>query len=196
MNIEVLTNNTVKITLDNIDMTDYDVKYESLSQKSPDTKRLLIELLALVRLEKNLDLSSERLFIEAFPKDDGGCMLYISPLEKNIKSKNSLSIKKDTYQNSIICEIEGIDNLTSLCMQIRYCMGHLIYDSELYVKNTNYRLVLNSVNAGSFEDRILNIVKEYGVVIGRGKIIHARTTEYFNKITDKDAIEIIIKALA
>ncbi|MCL1903037.1 MAG: adaptor protein MecA [Oscillospiraceae bacterium] len=82
MQIDVLSQNTLKLTLSRLDMFDLDIKYESLSGKNPDTKRLLSHVLRTVRLDKGsgIDFSGERLFVEAFPRPDGGCMLYISCL--------------------------------------------------------------------------------------------------------------------
>ena len=82
MQIDVLSQNTLKLTLSRVDMFDLDIKYESLSGKNPDTKRLLSHVLRTVKLDKSagVDFSGERLFVEAFPRPDGGCMLYISCL--------------------------------------------------------------------------------------------------------------------
>jgi len=94
MQIDVLSQNTLKLTLSRLDMFDLDIKYESLSGKNPDTKRLLSHVLRTVRLDKSagVDFSGERLFVEAFPRPDGGCMLYISCLEEaSHSSANSSS---------------------------------------------------------------------------------------------------------
>jgi hypothetical protein len=71
-------------------MFDLDIKYESLSGKNPDTKRLLSHVLRTVKLDKSagVDFSGERLFVEAFPRPDGGCMLYISCLAEENKGKS------------------------------------------------------------------------------------------------------------
>ena len=94
MKIDVLSGSTVKITLSGGDMRDYDVKYESLSRKSPDTKRLLGEVLKAVSLESDMffDANADRLFVEAFPRSDGGCMLYISSLEEEEKSARPIEV--------------------------------------------------------------------------------------------------------
>ncbi|MCL2036111.1 MAG: adaptor protein MecA [Oscillospiraceae bacterium] len=90
MQIDVLSQNTLKLTLSRLDMFDLDIKYESLSGKNPDTKRLLSQVLRTVKLDKSsgVDFSGERLFVEAFPRPDGGCMLYISSLTEDSKNKS------------------------------------------------------------------------------------------------------------
>jgi negative regulator of genetic competence, sporulation and motility len=85
MQIDILSSNTLKLTLSRLDMFDLDIKYESLSGKNPETKRLLAHVLKSIRLDQlnhktGFDFSSDRIFVEAFPRPDGGCMLYVSSL--------------------------------------------------------------------------------------------------------------------
>jgi hypothetical protein len=71
-------------------MDDLDIKYEHLSGKTPAAKRLLAHVLGRVKTEGGgkIDLSGDRLFVEAFPRTDGGCMLYISSLESSQDADN------------------------------------------------------------------------------------------------------------
>ncbi|MCL2071647.1 MAG: adaptor protein MecA [Oscillospiraceae bacterium] len=91
MQIDVLSQNTLKLTLSRLDMFDLDIKYESLSGKNPDTKRLLSHVLRTVKHDKSagVDFTGERLFVEAFPRPDGGCMLYISCLIEGGENDNA-----------------------------------------------------------------------------------------------------------
>jgi negative regulator of genetic competence, sporulation and motility len=95
MQIDVLSSNTLKLTLSKCDMSDLDIKYESLSPKNPETKRLLAHVLNSIQRESKtgFTFSGERLFVEAFPRADGGCMLYISCLEEETAPKPARSLK-------------------------------------------------------------------------------------------------------
>lgn len=101
MQIDILSQNTLKLTLSKLDMFDLDIKYDSLSGKNPETKRLLAHVLKSIQLDKRVgfDFSGERLFVEAFPRPDGGCMLYISCLENDAASKRSKK-SKSSFQTS------------------------------------------------------------------------------------------------
>jgi negative regulator of genetic competence, sporulation and motility len=100
MQIDVLSQNTLKLTLSRLDMFDLDIKYESLSGKNPDTRRLLSHVLRTVKLDKSatVDFSGERLFVEAFPRPDGGCMLYISCLTED--GKGGINVEKKAMRIS------------------------------------------------------------------------------------------------
>jgi len=93
MQIDVLSQNTLKLTLSETDMRELDIKYESLSPKNPETKRMLATVLRGVRRENKPEFafSGEKLFVEAFPRSDGGCLLYISCLEDERRSKEERS---------------------------------------------------------------------------------------------------------
>ena len=79
-----MSGNTLKLTLNKFDMTDMGIKYETLSKKSEQTRNLLTRVLDAVKLNASVDcnvrfdFTGERLFVEAFPRPDGGCMMYIS----------------------------------------------------------------------------------------------------------------------
>lgn len=195
MNIEVLAGNTVKITLDRNDMTDYDVKYENLSKKSPDTKRLLIELLSAVRLEKNLDLGTGRLFIEAFPRNDGGCMLYISSIggTSSMKTDEEIieSIMEETSYASakpstLVCESDTAEEMGELCRRLLEFVKDSV--SSLYVSQEKvpvFRLIITQTE--SFRPIVMRLISEYGKIVGASDSA-AETEEYFKCVINDKAV--------
>ena len=200
MQIDVLANNTVKITLNRIDMTEYDVSFDSLSQKNPDTKRLLVELLTIIRLEKNLDLTDGRLFIEAFPKNDGGCMLYISCL-KRLSEKSADSAEKakklprqkpeNAYKSQLICEVDGINPLIQLCVHLD--TEKETFKSSIYSLDDKYRIILQ--DTAIISDKIFRITKEYGKIVGISSVLEAKTREHFSPVSVGNAVETIARTL-
>ena len=81
MQIDELAGNTVKITLDPSDMDGYRIKCEDISGDSRTSELALSRLISCLSEDHNLGLCGERLLVEAFPKSDGGCTLYISCLK-------------------------------------------------------------------------------------------------------------------
>ena len=180
MTIEVISSNTVKITLTEVDMLDYDINYERLDRKNPETKRLLIELLEAVREEKNIDLCSEKLYVEAFPQNDGGCLLYISILNDRLKTKPEL-------YSELVCEIEELSSTIALSVRIYKNYSHLIRSSELYFNGEVYRLIVNTFPKA--DNKLTNLLNEFGSVTGKGETLCASTREHFQTILASDAIE-------
>lgn len=180
MTIEVISTNTVKITLTELDMLDYDINYERLDRKNPETKRLLIELLEAVREEKNIDLCSEKLYVEAFPQNDGGCLLYISILNDRLKPKIEL-------YSELVCEIEDLTHLIAVSARIYKGCSHLVRSSELYFNGKKYRLIINTFPKA--DTKISSLLNEYGNQTGKGELLSASTREHFKPILEKEAIE-------
>ncbi|MCR4780711.1 MAG: hypothetical protein K5876_06420 [Ruminiclostridium sp.] len=79
---DALSENTVKITLTSRDMSEYAIARESLLGRSAESKRTLTRFLKRFQSESSLfaGKSPDRLFLEAFPSDDGGCVMYVSTL--------------------------------------------------------------------------------------------------------------------
>lgn len=187
MVIQIISSNTIKITLDEYDMSTYDISFEKLDRSSPETKRLLIDLIQNIHEEKSIDLSSERLFVEAFPKDDGGCLLYLSILNNNIKA----TPEKNSLYNSIICKIQSPDDLIIISNQLYNLFNHILHNSELYYMNSTYIIILHTFKKA---DKNLKVfLNEYCEIIGNGDIDSSSIREYYNCIFPINAIEEIIK---
>lgn len=203
MKIDVLSNNTVKITLNRVDMCDFDIKYETLSQKNPDTRRLLTQVLQTVKAEKNIhfDLSAERLFIEAFPRQDGGCMLYISCIESEQPSKKQKIPSQNTNTSypphCCVSVIKGVDTLIHLCKSLYHYRKNRknSFRSALYAngegKDQYYLVLYETDNYKQLE----GIVKEYGTIMKDSALTIARIAEHDILVESREAVEIITDCL-
>ncbi|MCL2020323.1 MAG: adaptor protein MecA [Oscillospiraceae bacterium] len=218
MQIDILSSNTLKLTLSRLDMFDLDIKYESLSGKNPETKRLLAHVLKSIRLDRlnqktGFDFSCERIFVEAFPRPDGGCMLYVSSLEADAGRRKKQSIKtqaresftaeeanllkaglkREDIKSLLIFETDAVNELSgvcrSLCRQKEW--ERLGFESALYLsENRNgemkYRLIIKNVTGR--QTLISGIIREYGEPY-RGELELAYTEEYFRAVIKENAAE-------
>ncbi|MCL2108403.1 MAG: adaptor protein MecA [Oscillospiraceae bacterium] len=221
MQIDILSSNTLKLTLSRLDMFDLDIKYESLSGKNPETKRLLAHVLKKIRLDQldktdhrnqklGFDFTCERIFVEAFPRPDGGCMLYVSSLEaeggngkkkqrvtrENETGYNPISFtetvtpKREPQKNAVIFETECLTSLGGVCRGLakQREWNRLNVDTALYkgINNSKYRLIIRSEN--SKHPLIAGIIREYGEILrGERELYH--TKEYFNEVIEEEAAE-------
>ena len=210
MQIDVLSQNTLKLTLSRLDMFDLDIKYESLSGKNPDTKRLLSHVLKTVKHDKNagVDFSGERLFVEAFPRPDGGCMLYVSCLEENEKSNSSDIVKTTVLQTAspqryrqsppppnkigeLLCEFKSVADLEGACRALSWNCQHdnLTLTGDLYAPHSEssvYRLLLNTTN----KKLTAAVIAEYGSLLTLKHEI-SYTREYFKLLARENAVELL-----
>ncbi len=183
MVIEVISSNTIKVILTEDDMSSYDVSFEKLDRSNPETKRLLIELISSIKAEKDVDLSSERLFVEAFPKDDGGCLLYLSMLGNNVK----IATDRMTVYNTLICKISSPQALMRICTKICEQYNYIIHNSELYYDNGVYQLILQIYK--KTDRKLKNMLSEFCSISGTSELEASVIREHFNCIFPIDAIE-------
>lgn len=210
MQIDVLSQNTLKLTLSRLDMFDLDINYESLSGKNPDTKRLLSNVLSTVKLDKSagVDFSGERLFVEAFPRPDGGCMLYISCLtDENAQKRpqpapvkaNRLHREQQPAKNApsrrkktLLCRFASVNLLSGACAALAKQIERERVNpgSELYGDGNEYRLFIT----GEDSALISIILREYGEIIG-DDYENAVTKEHYKLIIGENAVEKLSQVL-
>ncbi len=172
MQIDMLAGNTVKITLQKSDMLMFNVSYEDISGKGHNTRLALSRLIAMIGEEQKLDLSGERLLVEAFPSGDGGCMLYLSCLG----SARSKTASKQS--RTLICECDSIDNMISLCCALY--AGYNKLSSKLYYNSSSsvYRLVISSASLSRAVSAVageFSCIKPYSLL--------GETEEYYSLIS-------------
>ena len=213
MQIDVLSQNTLKLTLSRLDMFDLDIKYESLSGKNPDTKRLLSHVLRTVKLDKSsgVDFSGERLFVEAFPRPDGGCMLYISCLEEErsreaYPSRSPLRYapppskrgatppaQRETARSTgaskaekLLCRFKSVKELDGACKSLSWQQinSKINISSQLYSNGDEYRLFIS----GTHKRLVSAIVSEYGELLTQEYEL-SFTCEHYKLIVHENAVE-------
>lgn len=183
MKIEQLSNTTVKINLSKSDMDEYDVSFDTLDSDNHQTKSMLIDLIEYIKEEFNIDFCYEKLFIEAFSNDDDqSCILYVSILGNKIKPNSNISSFK-----IIVAEFDDFESLKMLSKQLLNLLGNSSHTSSLYYKDDKLRLICKS-NLNSNE-KLNNLVQEYGEIIGEDELDVSITREHYICIEFEKALE-------
>ena len=153
MQIDDLAGNTVKITLEPSDMSGYHIKSEDISGHSHSAELALSRLISCLSEDHGLKLCGERLLVEAFPKSNGGCILYISCLKGT-----QYNTDRSSRNNEIVCP-ESINEFASLCKALK----RSTHKALLYYCTTDnsYRLL---VYPTSDITAVLRIAAEYSVL--------------------------------
>ncbi len=153
MYYDALSRNTVKITLTREDMKDWSIKTESLRARTADSKRRLTSVLRKLQSENAVfpDHKAERLFLEAFPSDDGGCIMYVSTLGTDL-----LPSEPEKKCKTLMCITRTFTDLTGLCAGL----PREVRASALYRLGNGYCLILKTSVSG--ESAVSHIIREYG----------------------------------
>jgi negative regulator of genetic competence, sporulation and motility len=151
---DTLSAHTVKITLTRQDMSDYSIRSESLRSRSAESKRSLTRFLKRFQAESALfpDKSADRLFLEAFPSADGGCVMYVSTLGVEPLPDN----EEPLPAASLMCFAENLADLSGLCAGI----SDRIRGSSLYKVSGGWCLIITAER--SEMPYISRLAGEYG----------------------------------
>lgn len=189
MNIDLIDYKTVKVTLTDQDMDDLCIDYDSMDYNDIATKRAVKAILQAINETLALDLSSNKLFIEAFPNDacDNGCILYISMLEKfKGTTKHELS-------TPLVFQLQDVDTLTALSQRIFKQYSHLILKSSLYLLDQNYMLLLYTYSR--LDKKLSALASEYAPLYGKGEIVGSFIKEHAYPLVPSNALETVVENL-
>lgn len=186
MRIEQIDKQTVKVILTQADMDDFDITYEEMDYKDPNTRRVILELLQRIKDEMAVDFGGGKLFVEAFPYLDGGCVLYICTIaaesEKKPRPKNTSS-----FNTPLVFEFDELGLMTAACGRLQLRYNHIILKSALYLYENRYRLLLYTYF--KLDDKLIAMVSEYGRYIGKGSIQSSFVKEHARCLLETNAIE-------
>ena len=87
----LISNSTIKIFLSNEEMVRYNIKFDDLNKEKYETKIFILNLINEIKKINNIDLSNEKLYIEAFEQSNGSCLIYISIKGDKFKRKDKIS---------------------------------------------------------------------------------------------------------
>lgn len=215
MKVDILSETTLKLTLTEEDMKESRLCYEALSKQSEDCRRVLERLIEKGAPPKTAALAAElleedsRLLVEAFPSANGGCMVYLSVLNrtgskrkqsdgnlrKTRRSADNQSadpepqlLDKQIEASPIIFETASGELLGKLCRRLEAeRKSGIKFSSKLFSNQTCYRLALTPLNLCTA--RLAEILSEYGEATS-SELVAAYTQEHFGELIGKNAAEL------
>lgn len=182
MTSTLISNSTIKIFLNNEDMKNHNIKFDDLNKEKYETKLFILNLINEIKKNNNIDLTNEKLYIEAFEQSNGSCLIYISIKGEKFKQKNKLSTE-------IVYEFKNLSDVALASKILWEHQNHLFRESDFLCSSENYRLIIKAYSKA--EKRICNCLCEYGKEIGSDEITASVTREHFTMIIEKNAIELL-----
>lgn len=179
MNIEYKNDKTIKIVLTNEDLNKYNITYSELDYKNEKTKKFLSSI-----LKQFENKNKSKIFIEAYPTNDNGCLLYINFIDNKLLNKNDT-----TFDTPLIFKFSNLEILNKTCNKLFNENLHMIIKSCLYFYNDEYYLSLYSYCR--MEENLCYILKEYGTFIGKGSVFSSFLQEHSNQLLPENAIETV-----
>lgn len=182
MEFELLCENKLKAMLSAQDMQLLELDYEQMHRSDPATRKALVTILEQAKRESGFDPRGTKLYIEAFPCEEGGCILYFSCIPT--------AMHTDAYGiDPVLFEFKDSDAMISGACKVFEMYGHRIYKSSLYLFEHMYRMVVYPLD---YADRLsIYLLCEYADKLGEGAILAAFTEEHGKELIKDRAIDTI-----
>lgn len=189
MKIDILSKTTLKLTLTPEDMSENRICYESFAEQGSRCRQTLGKLLKSsdkpegAAMAARLLNSERRLFVEAFKRMDGGCMLYVSALERQGKKL----LDSSCTVSPIIFMPYSEKDLGFACRRLKEAEKQGAgFHSRLFSNGTDYRLALIPTNVCM--SKLNRLLKEYGQVC-RDELTAAFTEEHYRVLAEEKGAE-------
>jgi len=141
LKIEATQENKIIVELTESDMLELGITYDQMDYSNIETRRVIWTLLDRARQTLGRDIDpSGKMLIEALPGLRGGCVIYFTVLEGDMRpcgSKSLVQVKKESAVATY--EFASLDALMDCAEAIRHS-GACLPKSDLYVCGGRYRL--------------------------------------------------------
>lgn len=173
--------NKLKVILTAGDMRDLELDYNRMDYADPETRRSLLAVLEKGRVRARFNPRGAKLFIEVYPCEGGGCVLYFTCLHTDPSGRAGLC--------PVLFEFDSPDDLTVASRRVYTQYGHRIHRSSLYRLHGRYRLVVYPLDYS--DRRSVYFLGEYGRLIGEGEVLAAFTDEHGQELIRDSAIDLL-----
>lgn len=189
MEIRLISDDKLKISLTRQDMDELGLKYKSMDYADGATKHALLSLLERAKEEAGFSPKGAKLFIEAYQNDEGGCALYFTSIRKPSRLSDSQAAVQP-----VVFEFDSLGDLIDGACKAFERYSHRIYKSSLYLIKGKYRLLVYSLD---YSDRLsVYFLSEYGKKLSEDEISAAYTVEHGKEIIADTALDTLAKYFA
>jgi len=210
MKLEKISDNKLKVTLTNTDVSKWNIKFDHFAYNTPEVQKLFWSIMKQAESELNFFADGSQLFVEAISTRTDGFILMVTKLDESAKTPNAktsspssskgtgitaenrrltpeISVKKECASDAvpIIFSFTDFDNAVDACKQI----GHSFDGkSTLYKYSNKYYLVLE-INTDVISKVPTNSLLEYGSDTYQPSLFHGRLSEHGELLIDSNAVE-------
>lgn len=174
----------LKVSLSREDLRELGLDYRALDYSDENTRKALVSLLDRGRAEAGFHPRRAKLYIEVFPNEQGGCVIYYTRLAAGELFPGG------GYAPGcvpVVFAFADPNTLIAACAAAHPRCGHRILRSALYRLGEEYRLVIWPLD---YADNLsVFFLSEYGVKIGAGAVLAAYCEEHGQPLAEENALE-------
>lgn len=198
MNIEKLSPDKLRVTLESAELDRYDLDYISISNESPGTKRMLKDILLAAFSSVGFSTKGSRLLIEVLPGKNEGCVLYLTKVgaEKNSTAGVPSPHRACTVNNGFRLTCQTLEDVIGAVARFSGYPDVLLRKSALYRLNEPYYLTFTPIRFGLDNTRMNALIaelSEYGKIEESTPLQEAVLAEHGSTIQEEHAVEQFIR---
>ena len=124
MELIMINENKLKITLSVCDMKQYCLDCSTIDYDNTETRRAFWSILDEVKHQTGFDAASQKVFIQLYPSKEGGCEMYVTKLGEKHSSEESSDPVPDSHRlrplprRRIAFSFDSISRLISVCKRL------------------------------------------------------------------------------
>lgn len=186
MEFSLLGEDRLKVSLSPEELQELGVDYDSLDYQNPATRSILLQLLEQGRRSAGFYPRKAKLYIEVFPREDGGCVIYFTRLSTGELTAAGRFLPGTAPEVYAFADHEV---LIRACAGLQERYAHRVLHSALYLLEGGYRLVVHPLD---YTDNLSSsFLGEYGRYVGRGAVLTAFCREHGTPLLEEDAIAVL-----
>ena len=191
MELILISDSKLKITLSLSDMEKYDLCSDSMDYDNTETRRAFWEILDEAKHKTGFDAAKERVFVQVYPSRGGGCEMYVTKVGTLFSGEDTGAHTPTRRRPRVgIFRFGCLDNLLSACLTL----GRQGYtgESAAYAEDARYYLILyehlgSPVGTDGTRLSEYGFLEEYGERL-TGCVNFAYIKEHAKLLEGKDAI--------
>lgn len=153
MELILINENKLKITLSECDMKQYDLDCDTIDYDNTETRKAFWSILDEAKHRTGFDAASQKVFIQLYPSKEGGCEMYVTKLSLNslpesLEHKQSLALLP-LSRRYLAFTFDSLDLVISVCR--RLCAIDFSGKSECYLMDgKRYLLIIDEPEENAY----------------------------------------------
>jgi len=166
MILNMIHSKKIKITLDETDMSNLGITFQTMSYYDPKIRTIIKNFISNAGISTGFQISKKSI-IEVFPEKSGGISLYITNLDyENSLEEKEFFLQKNKHFN-LITRLNSLHSLERFCYALYYVDKSISPNTSLYYDNAYFYLCIKTENL-SHEKLFRHISSEFGKTINPG----------------------------
>lgn len=196
MKIEKITENKIRIILNNDDLRAKNIDLHSLMSNSIESQTLFVDMLDEAEKTLGFYTKDSKILVEALASSDGHFVFTITKVEENTPKRKGVKIKRKTAKTSYkkaIYKFETFDEFCSFCSYIKSSklnkLSGFAKNTILYLYNNTYFLIIIDINLNY--PKLKNFyaaISEFAKHIDYSKCFESKLVEYGKPLMKRNAI--------